>query len=228
MLSERFCPELRIIATVRATTVIRLSMVRTAHSGTRTSCRFQREADDADYEGDDRLVYESAFDNLHCARHLYPSKPGFSSLGCQVVAGIPGGKTSRPGGEKGPWKAFVDAAYELEQTRFRYALFDEGETLRTVELGADRRTPTVRFGSTGDLAAHVQEGLIAAGHYVGEARVDGVVGFETLLAIRDVQLKAFGPTAVDLVVGPMTAKELGISWPSGSAATATGTALPKI
>jgi len=175
-----------------------------------------RTGDDTDYEGDDRLVYEQAFDNLHCSRHMDHLIPGYSSLGCQVVAGSPGGSTSNPGGEKGPWKDFIGAAYALEQRRFRYALFNEGEALRTAALGVEGRTQSIRFGSTGDLARYVQEGLERAGHDIGAAGADGVIGFRTLLAIRDVQLAAFGPSGVDLVVGPATAAEIGLSWPGTS------------
>lgn len=45
-----------------------------------------------------------------------------------------------------------------------------------------------------------------------------MLGFQTLSAIRDVQLASFGPTGVDLVAGPETAAELGINWPSAGQA----------
>lgn len=173
-----------------------------------------RTGDDSDYEGDDRLLYQAAFDNLHCARRIDPNTPNFSSLGCQVVAGLPGGRTSDPGGEKGAWKAFIEAAYGVPQRRFRYALFNEGEAMRTATLGQESRSPTVRFGSTGDLARRVQAGLIEMGFDIGDAGADGIIGFQTLRAVRDVQLSAFGHSEVDLVVGPMTADAIGIDWPS--------------
>jgi len=181
-----------------------------------------RTGDDTNYEGNDRLVYEQAFDNLHCSRHMDHMTPGYSSAGCQVVAGTAGRSTSNPGGEKGPWKGFIDAAYALDQRRFRYALFNEGEAMRTAVLGLEGRTPSVRFGSTGDLARHVQEGLESAGYDIGGSGADGVIGFQTLQAIRDVQLAVFGPTGVDLVVGPATAAEIGITWPGvGGSGTTT-------
>lgn len=178
-----------------------------------------RTGDDSDYEGDDRLLYQAAFDNLHCARRIDQNTPKFSSLGCQVVAGLPGGPTATPGGEKGAWKAFIEVAYGVSQLRFSYALFNEGEAMRTAVLGAESRAPTVRFGSTGELAMHVQKGLIAKGFDIGDAGADGIIGFQTLRAVRDVQLAAFGASEVDLVVGPMTADSIGIDWPvSGSEA----------
>ena len=172
-----------------------------------------RTGDDAVYEGDDRLEYFRAFDNLHCARKLDPTSPGFSSFGCQVVAGAAGGPLSAPGGEKGPWRAFVNSAYAISQKRFRYALFNEGEALRTAMLGATARTPSIRFGSTGELARYVQTGLLDAGYDIGASGPDGVIGFQTLSAVHDIQLKTFGPQNVDLVVGPMTAEAIGIDWP---------------
>ncbi|UWQ74404.1 peptidoglycan-binding protein [Leisingera sp. M658] len=182
-----------------------------------------RTGDDTDYEGNDRLVYETAYDNLHCSRYMDHTAPGYSSLGCQVVAGIAGRRSSNPGGEKGPWKAFVDAAYALPQQQFRYALFNEGEASRTVALGTNGRSPSIRFGSTGELAKQVQQGLIEAGHFIGSVGADGVIGFQTLNAIRDVQLEAFGPTGVDLVVGPATAAEIGLSWPGAGGVTTVPT-----
>ncbi|WP_372574964.1 peptidoglycan-binding domain-containing protein [Ruegeria jejuensis] len=177
-----------------------------------------RTGDDSDYEGDDRLVYESAFDNLHCSRRMDHISPGYSSRGCQVVAGAAGRRSSNPGGEKGPWKSFIDSAYAIDQRRFRYALFNEGEASRTVALGVEGRVPTIRFGSTGELAEHLQQGLIDAGFDIGASGADGVIGFRTLLAIRDVQLSAFGPSGVDLVAGPATAAEIGITWPESGIA----------
>ncbi|MDW3221403.1 MAG: hypothetical protein R8G34_00710 [Paracoccaceae bacterium] len=173
-----------------------------------------RTGDDDDYEGDDRLVYESAFDNLHCSRHMDSTTPGYSSFGCQVVAGAAGRRTSNPGGEKGSWKAFVNAAYALSQHSFRYALFNQGEALRTATLGVSKRSPTVRFGSTGDLVLHLQEALVDGGFNVGRSGPDGILGFKTLEAIRDIQLEAFGASGVDLVCGQATAAEIGIDWPA--------------
>ena len=172
-----------------------------------------RTGDDTDFEGDDRLLYQQAFDNIHCARHMDPALAGFSSLGCQVVAGVAGGPMEHPGGEKGPWRTFVERAYGLNQGSFRYALFNEGEAQRTVELGSGSRSPTVRFGSTGELAERLQRRLIELGHDIGDAGADGAIGFLTLAAIRDIQLAAFGKSGVDLVVGPTTAAEIDLDWP---------------
>ncbi|WP_298854884.1 peptidoglycan-binding domain-containing protein [uncultured Ruegeria sp.] len=177
-----------------------------------------RTGDDSDYEGDDRLLYFQAFDNLHCGRRIDMNTPKFSSLGCQVVAGQPGGPVGNPGGEKGAWKSFIDVAYGLGQQRFRYALFNEGEATRTAALGVEARAPTVRFGSTGELAQHLQEGLEARGFDIGSTGADGIIGFQTLRAIRDVQLEAFGASEVDLVVGPMTAAAIGVPWPAPESA----------
>ena len=180
-----------------------------------------RTGDDTDFEGDDRFLFEQAFDNLHCSHHMDPSVPGYSSFGCQVVAGRRGGPTSAPGGEKGPWKVFVDRAYSIDQSFFRYALFNTGEAMRTVHLGADQRGQTIRFGSTGPLAVALQQALIAAGHNIGAAGADGQIGFQTIGAVRDIQFQAFGKSGVDLVVGAQTAAEIGMTWP-GSESSGLG------
>lgn len=174
-----------------------------------------RTANDTEYKGDDILQYDQAYDNLHCARAQNISAPIFSSNGCQVILGAPGdsiatGRTT----EQGPWRKFVTNVYDGQQKRFAYALFDEGEALRTVEIGATARPATVRFGSQGALVTHLQSALINNGYDVGPAGADGDFGYATLQAVKAVQLKAFGASAVDMIVGPATAAVLGISWPA--------------
>lgn len=176
-----------------------------------------RTSDDVDYEGTDKLRYSVAYDNIHCARQPNVASPKFSSNGCQVIAGVPG-KSISSGieSEQGPWRRFVKNAYEGAQTRFCYALFEEGEAQRTVELGAAKRSLTVRFGSQGELVSLLQSGLISAGYDVGPSGPDGDFGYATLKALRAFQLKEFGNEAVDLIAGPITAERLGVKWPSVS------------
>jgi hypothetical protein len=78
----------------------------------------------------------------------------------------------------------------------------------------------VRFGSTGDLVLHLQEALVDRNFDVGRTGPDGILGFKTLEAIRDIQLEAFGASGVDLVCGQATAAEIGISWPIAEGKTA--------
>ena len=173
-----------------------------------------RTADDALYEGGDLVMASQAFDNIHCSRQSNVAAPKFSSNGCQVIAGV-AGKPISAGveAEQGPWLRFIRNGYGIEQSRFCYALFEEGEAQRTVTLGAASRTPTARFGSRGELVARLQAGLIAEGYDLGPAGADGDFGFATLEALRAFQLREFGPDGVDLVAGSMTAGRLGIAWP---------------
>ena len=92
-------------------------------------------------------------------------------------------------------------------------MFEEGEAQRTVVLGAEKRGTNVRFGSTGELAARVQQALMNVGLTVGGAGADGQFGFHSIDALRAFQLRHFGKGGADLVAGAMTAEKLGIDWP---------------
>jgi hypothetical protein len=172
-----------------------------------------RTGDDADYEGDDRLERATAFDNIHCARQANLSAPSYSSLGCQVVAGVPGRPIARAGGEAGPWKKFVDVAYNSPQSHYCYALFEEGEAQRTSLLEPGQRPRNVRFGSSGPLAMRLQQGLIDAGYSLGPAGADGEFGFLSTDALRAFQRQTFGKDGADLIGGGMTAERLNLAWP---------------
>lgn len=172
-----------------------------------------RTGDDTDFEGDDRLEYEAVFDNLHCARQMNETAPQYSSFGCVVVAGKPGDSgASKVTSELGPWKRFLQNAYGTDQQRFVLALFEENEALRTAEIGAGVRGPSVRFGSRGTLVEQLQRGLIAKGFNVGNP--DGLFGSQTMMGLRQFQLQIFGKGGTDLIAGAATAEALGISWPS--------------
>jgi peptidoglycan hydrolase-like protein with peptidoglycan-binding domain len=172
-----------------------------------------RTADDTDFEGDDRLEYEVVFDNLHCARQVNETAPKYSSFGCVVVAGKPGdGGASKITSELGPWKKFLQNAYGIDQQRFVLALFEENEALRTAEIGAGLRGPSVRFGSRGMLVEQLQKGLIAKGFNAGQP--DGLFGNGTMMALRQFQLQVFGKGGTDLIAGAATGEALGIPWPS--------------
>lgn len=187
-----------------------------------------RTGDDTDYDGDDDLQFTAVFDNMHCARQPNPALPGFSSNGCQVVAGVPGGSISSGShGEQGPWKKFIEKCYGIDQARYSYALFEFGEAQRTVSIGAANRSPTVRYGSKGDLVSTLQKGLVRAGYDLGPAGVDGDFGFATLAALRDFQRRTFGAQGVDLIAGTMTASKLGISWPTAPGSSGSDGSEPR-
>ncbi len=173
-----------------------------------------RSADDEDYEGDDLLMYETVYDNIHCARQQNVSASSFSSQGCQVIAGAAGSRiSSGRTTEQGPWRKFVLNAYEAAQSQFSYALFEEGEAIRTSTLGIENRSASVRFGSQGVLVQRLQNGLVNLGYDIGPAGVDGDLGYATLEALKAFQVNEFGSQDVDLIAGPNTAARLEIEWP---------------
>lgn len=155
----------------------------------------QRTGDDLDYDADDRLEFETAYDNIHCGWATGPESPGFSSAGCQVVVG-----SANP--ETGAWKAFASLVYGDQQLEFDYGLFSGGELRRSAEAGGEPLPLSLRFGSTGDEVAAVQEALTAHGY--STAGVDGDFGWRTLLAVFRFQRDAMGQRVPDGVVGAQT------------------------
>jgi hypothetical protein len=174
-----------------------------------------RTGDDEDFEGDDRLDTTSIpGDNIHCSWQSNPGAPNYSSNGCQVIAGRPRVLARGWDKEQGPWAAFIANCYGLPQSRFNYALFSGREALMLAGGAADRdHSQTVRFGSDGELVEAVQDALLKHGYDVGNAGVDGDLGFGTLTALRQFQAAKFGSVGVDLVVGPSTGAALGLAWP---------------
>lgn len=167
----------------------------------------QRTADDADFDGSDRLEFITAYDNIHCGWTDSVATPRYSSLGCQVLVG------SAAPRETGPWGAFVRAVYASAQSRFDYALFSGSEVRLACATTAGRLPVALRYGSQDD-AEHddvrrVQEALTAAGHDPGAA--DGRFGFTTLQAVFDFQRRAMGHPAADGLVGAQTAEALGLN-----------------
>jgi hypothetical protein len=173
-----------------------------------------RTLDDLDYDAADQVDLGATgasffWDNLHCAYHDNLQTPGFSSAGCQVVCGHPMSATRGNKPETGPWKAFIESAYGGTQQRFTYLLFSGFEA-----IGAARTGPlsqSVRFGSEGALVKAVQKKLIAAGYPLPTA--DGTFGRDTLEALMAFQVKAFGPSSADGVVGQNTASALDVQLP---------------
>lgn len=164
----------------------------------------RRTTDDYDFDSDDRVEFDNPFDNLHAAWCMGVSHPKFASAGCQVVVGYP-----KP--ELGPWKAFKENAYGVEQDSFPYVLL-EGRTLQAVTITGAKPAPArLRFGSHGPLVETLQKALKERGYY--EGRVDQDFGERTLRAVLAFQTAAFGPSADDGIVGPVTAAALDLDWP---------------
>jgi len=198
-----------------------------------------RNVDDLDYDLADRLdtsgrtpdVYP--WDNLHCAHHDDLDTPGFSSNGCQVIAGRPSMPSNGNRPETGPWKRFVSNAYADEakgQTRFVYLLFSGTELGMIAARPAGPFSRSLRFGSNGDWVEKVQTALRL--HGFPFLPVDGDFGRNTLEALMGFQAQAFGPGQADGVVGSNTAGALEIDWPplewtsGGRAGKAALTAAP--
>jgi hypothetical protein len=175
-----------------------------------------RTADDADYDGDDRLFINAIpYDNMHCGWQMDPAAPYYSSNGCQVIAGRPQVLARDWGSEEGAWKRFIEHIYGAAQTRFAYALFSGREVLRAATLPANEGLrPSVRFGSSGPLAEIVQDALIKRGYPVGAAGSDGDFGLSSAAALARFQRERMSATSVDAVAGAATGAALGIDWPT--------------
>ncbi len=166
-------------------------------------------------------------DNIHSAFFENP-EAGFSSAGCQVVAGLPSSPRRNMAPETGSWRTFVENAYAIPQQRFVYLLFLSQELASVENSGPAPLRQVVRYGSSGGAAAAVQQALIARAGLTPPA--DGNFGRNSLMALTRFQESAFGAAAVDGVCGPNTAAALGVELPlvSGAAAAAPASAPPEI
>jgi N-acetylmuramoyl-L-alanine amidase len=77
-------------------------------------------------------------------------------------------------------------------------------------LGDKKTSARLRFGSQGELVASVQDSLKERKFYEGV--VDGVFGERTMRAVLNFQEAFFGQDADDGIVGPITARALGLAW----------------
>jgi len=170
-----------------------------------------RNTDDLDFDFHDILSSGVQFDNLHCGFSAGVNS-GYSSAGCQVVAGFP---TTNDGSrsESGPWAAFRQTAYRLEQTTFRYLLL-HGTEVEAMAQDIDLARPVVlRFGSQGELVRRVQtvlrdRGLIS---FVPDANC----GPLTQMAVIRFQIERMGAENADGILGGNTAAQLGLTdWPT--------------
>ena len=177
-----------------------------------------RSRDDLDFDLNDMLDTGTSpdsfvFDNLHCAFQDNTDTPGFSSNGCQVIAGQPRSPRRNNKPETGPWKRFIDHAYDgaAGQDVFGYLLFSGAEASRLAEVADQPVSSLLRFGSSGPLVAQVQTALRAEGFDFLD--VDEDFGRDTLRAVMSFQTREFGPGSADGVVGPNTAAALGVTLP---------------
>ena len=175
----------------------------------------RRTADDVDYDTDDRVEFGQPVDNLHAGWCMSIESDRFASAGCQVLVGFPQCRKRGNNPDTGPWKAFKENAYAIEQRSFHYILLTGWEAQR-VATAQRAMSPRLRFGSQGELVRAVQQKLRARGFY--EGKVDSDFGLRTLQALLDFQTAEFGPSEDDGIVGPQTASALAIDWPETLAA----------
>jgi Putative peptidoglycan binding domain len=166
-----------------------------------------RTFDDRNFDSADRIFTNKApNDNIH-ATYSMKLEGRFDSAGCQVVLGLPK-VNGRRLQNKGPWKHFKAAIDHLapDQKAFGYLLF-RGHHVQAITDPAQNPPKTLRYGSTGPSVATLQTALNQNG---AQLRVDSDFGFNTLHAVIAYQTKTFGPLTADGVIGPNTAKSLGI------------------
>ncbi|MGI8430755.1 MAG: peptidoglycan-binding domain-containing protein [Chthoniobacterales bacterium] len=170
-----------------------------------------RNTDDLDFDFHDRLERGVQFDNLHCGFSAGVNS-GYSSAGCQVVVGFPT-TNDHLRKESGPWAAFRQTAYNLDQARFRYILVHGSEVEAMAQDIDLARAATIRFGSHGELVRHVQSIL----HDLGLISFipDADCGPQMQMAIIRFQIERMGAENSDGILGANTAAQLGITdWPT--------------
>ncbi len=169
-----------------------------------------RNVDDMDFDFQDTADLGMQSDNLHCGFSAGISR-GYSSAGCQVVAGFPNRNDSQTT-ESGPWATFRQAAYALDQNSFRYVLLHGVEVEAMAEHPELVRPALARFGSHGEEVRLAQNKL----HELGLINFvpDADCGARTQLAIIKFQVQRLGAQNADGILGANTAAQMGLDWPS--------------
>lgn len=164
---------------------------------------YRRTADNLTYDNNDPAEVAIVWDNLHAAWSGGPESTVFESAGCQVVCGFPDTAKRRRQrlGETGAWARFRQNAYAIQQTRFPYVLLEARDL--------ERAAPRLRFGSRGSKVEQMQRALTERGQYRGP--VSGTFGPDTLRAVMAFQTSALGAANGDGIVGPDTARLLGVT-----------------
>jgi hypothetical protein len=181
----------------------------TGHEGFRQNAPhpIRRNADDLDFDTDDRIEFDNPQDNIHCGWFDGINADNYASAGCQVIMGFP--KCQKPGREKnvGPWKTFHNNAYSIRQNAFPYLLFTGLEVFNVAFDGPVTKAK-LKYGSSGQLVEKLQTKLKAKGFY--EGIVDGDFGPRTIKSVIAFQKNSFGNDSADGVVGQVTAEQLGL------------------
>lgn len=164
----------------------------------------RRSADDMDFENDDLLSIGIQYDNIHAGWNMGIDHAYYASAGCQVISGYPHCKKRNDNPSTGYWKCFENIVFATAQKDFTYILLPSSVLWRR-NFDSNR----IIFGSEGKNVMTLQEALNT--HNKCHLKVDGNCGLSTFKEILKFQEKFFGPNADDGIVGPMTAKALGIS-----------------
>lgn len=133
---------------------------------------YRRSPTGVPYRGTSPLFYGNPYDNLHCGWNLDGRKPGFSSAGCMVVAGMPHCPRREDQRQNlGPWKIFHDLLYAAPQKSFPMLLAPWEAALAALDPVMGKRagagTALLLFGSQGEEVKSLQRKLAARGHYRG-------------------------------------------------------------
>lgn len=166
----------------------------------------RRNADDFDFDKDDRIEYGNPFDNIHCGWFAGLNADAYASAGCQVVMGFPKCKTRDA--NIGPWRVFHKNAYDLPQQGFQYLLFN-GTEVFGLSSGEKPKSAKLRYGSQGPLVAALQAALKEKDFY--EGIIDGDFGERTMKAVIRFQENNFGRSGADGIVGAITAEALDVA-----------------
>jgi hypothetical protein len=119
------------------------------------------------YAASSPLYYGNPYDNLHCGWNLDGRKPGFSSSGCMVVAGLPHCPRREDAPEnRGPWRVFHDLLYSSPQQSFPFLLLGGRDAAR--RLADSREAIALTYGSQGEEVKALQRGLAREGSYRGK------------------------------------------------------------
>ncbi len=133
---------------------------------------YRRSLSGVPYRETSPLYYGNPYDNLHCGWNADGKRPGYSSAGCLVVAGMPHcPRREERTLDTGPWKIFHDLIYAVGQKRFPILLLPaESAALVLGNRSAPKgRNPWLVFGSEGEEVKALQGRLADAGAYKGRA-----------------------------------------------------------
>ncbi|MBN1300081.1 MAG: peptidoglycan-binding protein [Melioribacteraceae bacterium] len=168
----------------------------------------RRTADDFDYDNDDRVEFSNPNDNMHAGWCQSINSDSYASAGCQVIVGYPRCDKRGDNNAAGAWKTFQENAYALTQDSFQYILLNGRDALKVVQLKNQTIAGRLRYGSSGEKVAELQNILKTMDYY--EGKIDMNFGKRTLNAVMNFQTNVFGSNEDDGIIGPSTADVLNL------------------